>query len=119
MANSIGKSITIKWDGGDHKIAVTNDLCNHLESIGINLFKMQVELNSGDTPKFFLLGNLITKLLNYVGVPVLQDDVMKKLTQEPSDSVALYQFAVSFMSMVFPPVDEAALGKSEAETPQA
>tara|TARA_R110000803_G_scaffold74466_1_gene138493 strand:- start:173 stop:532 length:360 start_codon:yes stop_codon:yes gene_type:complete len=118
MANYLSRSITIPWDGSDRKIAINNDLCNHLESCGINLFKMQIELNSGDTPKFFLLGNLITKLLNYVGVSVSQDDVMLKLTQEPADSVAIYKFAVAFMSMVFPAPDESTLGKPEAETPQ-
>ena len=117
MANFIGRAITIKWAGSDHKIAVTNALCNHLESTGINLFKMQIDLNSGGTPKFFLLGDLITNLLAYSGVPVTQDEVMSKLTQVPADSVALYQFALAFIKLVFPIPDESTLGKSEAETP--
>ena len=118
MANFISKSITIKWDGSDHKIAVTNELCNELESNGINLFNMQIDLNSGKQPKMFLLGNLITQLLRHVGVPAMQDDVMRKLTKEPADSIALYRFGVSFISMVFPTVDESELGKSQPETAQ-
>lgn len=118
MANFVNRSMTLKWDGNDYKIVITNELCNHLESVGINLFKMQVDLNSGDTPKFFLLGNLITQLLRSSGVSVIQNDVMMKLTQEPADSVALYKFAQSFLMAVFPVPDESALGKSEAETPK-
>ena len=118
MANFVNRSMTLKWDGNDYKVAITNELCNHLETVGINLFKMQVDLNSGDTPKFFLLGNLITQLLKASGVPVSQNDVMLKLTQEPADSVALYKFAQSFLMAVFPVPDESALGKSEAETPK-
>ena len=118
MANFVNRSITLKWDGNDYKVAITNELCNHLESVGINLFKMQVDLNSGDTPKFFLLGNLITQLLRASGVSVIQNDVMMKLTQEPADSVALFRFAQSFLMAVFPVPDESALGKSEAETPK-
>ena len=119
MANFINRSITLTWDSKDYKIAVTNELCNHLEASGINLFKMQVDLNSGDTPKFFLLGNLITHLLRFQNVPVSQDQVMQKLTQVPEDSVAIYKFAVAFMVAVFPIPDESALGKPEAETPQS
>tara|TARA_R110000803_G_scaffold48567_2_gene100974 strand:+ start:723 stop:1082 length:360 start_codon:yes stop_codon:yes gene_type:complete len=118
MANFLKRSIAIKWEGSDHKIAVTNDLCNHLESTGINLFAMQIDLNSGQQPKFFLLGNLITQLLRHVGVPAEQSDVMAKLTQEPANSVALYTFARSFISMVFPEADESEVGKPEPETAQ-
>ena len=118
MANFISKSITIKWGDSDHKIAVTNELCNHLESNGINLFNMQLDLNSGQSPKLFLLGNLITQLLRHVGVPAMQSEVMNKLTREPSDSIALYQFGIAFISMVFPAVDESELGKSKPETAQ-
>jgi hypothetical protein len=111
MSNYISRSITISWDGDQHKIDVNNDLCNHLESCGINLFTMNIELNSGGTPKMFLLGNLIARLLNYVGVMVHQDDVMRKLTQEPKDSIAMYKFANSFVKLCFPVVDESTLGK--------
>ena len=116
MANYLSKSITIKWEGSDHKIAVTNELCNDLESNGINLFNMQIDLNSGKQPKMFLLGSLITKLLNSVNVPAMQDEVMAKLTREPADSIALYRFGVAFISMVFPAVDDADLGKPQPET---
>tara|TARA_R110000851_G_scaffold284079_1_gene437638 strand:- start:185 stop:544 length:360 start_codon:yes stop_codon:yes gene_type:complete len=118
VANFISKSITIKWGGSDHKIAVTNELCNHLESNGINLFKMQMDLNSGQTPKFFLLGNLIAQLLNYAGILVSQEDVMNKLTKEPADSVEFFHFALAFMSMVFPAVDDAPMGKPAPEAAQ-
>mgnify|MGYP003654795111 CR=1 FL=1 len=106
----------IKWGDSNHKIAVTNELCNHLESNGINLFKMQMDLNSGQTPKFFLLGNLIAQLLKHAGILVTQDDVMRKLTKEPADSVEIFQFALTFMSMIFPAVDESDLGKPKPET---
>jgi hypothetical protein len=118
MANFISKSITIKWGDSDHKIAVTNELCHDLESSGINLFNMQIDLNSGKQPKMFLLGNLITQLLRSVNVPVMQDEVMAKLTKEPADSIALYRFGVAFIAMVFPTVDESELGKSQPETAQ-
>ena len=116
MSNFLNKSINIRWGDSEHKIAVTNELCNHLESNGINLFKMQIDLSEGGTPKFFLLGNLITHLLKYVGINVSQDDVMIKLTQEPESSISFYQFALTFMSMVFPKADESDVGKSKPET---
>ena len=107
MANYIDKSMAITWDGESHKIDITNELCNALESNGINLFAMSVELSRGGVPKFFLMGDLITKLLVLgAQIDVSQDDVMQVLTQEPADSVALFKFCNAFMGKVFPASDD-------------
>jgi hypothetical protein len=118
MANFISKSITIKWDDSDYKIAVTNELCNELESHGADLYKMYLDLNSGKTPKMFLLGNLITLILRSAGVDVVQQEVMKKLVSVPADSVAIYKFASAFTSIAIPTGDDADTGKPEPETAQ-
>jgi|TARA_R110000822_G_scaffold297756_1_gene420425 hypothetical protein len=118
MANFISKSITIKWEGSDHKIAVTNELCNELESNGTNLYKMHIDLNSGKIPKMFLLGHLITLILKSDGVDVDQHDVMKKLVSVPTDSISIYKFASAFINIAIPAGDDADVGKSQPETAQ-
>jgi hypothetical protein len=118
MANFISKSITIKWGGSDHKIAVTNELCNELESNGADLYKMYLNLNSGKTPRMFLLGNLITLILQSDGVDVLQSDVMKKLVSVPADSISIYKFASAFIKIAIPTGDDADVGKPQPETAQ-
>jgi len=112
MNNFIDKSLTIKWGGEDIKINITNELCNQLEANGINLFKMSVDLGIGGTPKMFLIGQLITMLLQSAGKQVNQGEVMPLLTQSAVDSVELYKFTQVFLSKVFPPVESVNLGKS-------
>ena len=118
MANFISKSITIKWEGSDHKIAVTNELCNELESNGADLYKMYLNLSSGKTPRMFLLGHLITGILQSAGVDVVQGDVMPKLLSVPADSVSIYKFASAFIKIAIPTGDDANAGKPEPETAQ-
>ena len=112
MANYIEKSITIVWDEKPHTINITNELCNSLEANGINLFKMYVDLLQGGTPKMFMMGDLITKLLYFgAGVYVEQDEVTKKLTRSVDTSVELTKFARGFLSKVFPEDESANVGK--------
>lgn len=111
MNNFIDKSLTIKWEGVDVKINITNELCNQLEANGINLFRMSVDLSGGGTPKMFLIGQLITMLLQSAGKQVSQSDVMPLLTQSPADSVELYKFTQLFLLKVFPPVESVNVGK--------
>ena len=118
MANFISKSITIKWEGSDHKIAVNNELCNELESNGADLYKMHRNLMSGKTPRMFLLSHLITLILQSDGVDVVQGDVLKKLVSVPADSISIYKFAYAFVSMAIPVGDDADVGKPEPETAQ-
>ena len=114
MANFIQKSITITWDEKPHVINITNELCNSLEANGINLFKIYVDLLQGGTPKMFMVGDLITKLLYFgAGVYVEQDKVMKKLTRDVDTSIELTKFANGFLSKVFPEDESADVGKPE------
>jgi len=113
----IAKAITLKWDGKEQKLAITNELCNSLEESGINLFQLYVEILKGGQPKFFLLGKFLTALLNFSGFDVSQDDVMPVLTRDAESSVNLYQFARDFLIKVFPPPDDEvdSLGKSQSQ----
>lgn len=117
MANYIKKHVVIVWDKKEHRIAVTNDLCNALESADINLFKMHVDMLRGGTPKVFMLSNLLASILILgAGVPVEQDDLLSKLTVDVDAHLELKQFASDFLSAVFPSQDEvekSSAGKSK------
>lgn len=98
----INRSCKIGWQGTDVRIDITNDLCHSLEESGINLMALNIEMHRGGTPKMFLLGRLVTRLLQSKGVEVTEDDVVSTITQDPKASVAIYLFVKEFLSKVFP-----------------
>lgn len=120
MANAIQKTITIKWAGKPHLIQVSNELCNSLESNGINLFQMYLDNMRGGTPKMFVVSNLLSLILNFgAGEVVEQDEILQALTRDLDVSKFLRGFTDDFLSMVFPvPDEDESAGKPEAETPQ-
>ena len=102
MANYIINSVVIVWGGETHSIKVTNELCNHLESRDINLYKMYVDSLRGELPKMFLISNLIVNILATIGVIVDQSDIKKEMTYDPDSSVKLRDFSNKFLSAAFP-----------------
>lgn len=71
---AINKKLELYWKGKPYPIIINMRMVDDIESQGINLIKMQDQLNRGDV-RFSHAAKLISILLNFGGADVSQDQV--------------------------------------------
>lgn len=100
----IAKEVSLTYQGDEYSIPISMGLINRIESAGVNLFKLQIALESGDIPPISLISTMLATMLNQVGANVTPEDVWEEINH--GETVDIIQSARALVMACFPKAKE-------------
>jgi hypothetical protein len=100
----ISNEIELNYGGKDYTIPLTMALVNKIESNGVNLFKLQIDLEAGGIPPLTLISTMYATMLQAAGAQVTADDVWVEINH--GETMGVIQSARMAVMACFPKVPE-------------
>lgn len=100
----ISNEIELTFQGEKYEIPMSMALNNKIERAGVNLFQLQIDLESGGIPPLTLVATMYAIMLQASGKNVTPDDVWEELNH--GETVEVIQSARVAVMACFPKVKE-------------
>jgi hypothetical protein len=108
----ISNEVTLHYKGDDYIIPMSMGLVNRIESAGVNLFQLQIDLESGGIPPLSLIATAFSVMLQASGAKVTPDEVWEEINH--GETVEVIQAARMAVMACFPKAKERKSGKKKA-----
>lgn len=105
----ISNEVTISFQGEEYTIPMSMGLVNKIEQSGVNLFQLQIDLESGGIPPLTLVSTMMAVMLNAAGAKLSPEDVWEEINH--GDTVDVIQSARALVVACFPKAKERKSGK--------
>lgn len=109
----ISNEVTIKFQGEEYTVPMSMGLNNKIEQAGVNLFQLQIDLESGGIPPLTLVSTMMAVMLNAAGAKVSADDVWEEINH--GETIETIQAARALVMACFPRSKERKSLKGEKE----
>ena len=108
----ISNEVELNFKGKEYKIPLSMGLINRIESNGVNIFQLQISLESGGIPPLTLVSTLFATMLQAAGAEVTADEVWEEINH--GETVGTIQAARLAVAACFPKVPQKASGKKKS-----
>jgi hypothetical protein len=108
----ISTEVTLAYQGEEYAVPMSMGLVNRIESAGVNLFQLQIDLESGGIPPLSLVSTLFAIMLQAAGAKVTPEDVWEEINF--GDTVEVIQAARAAVLACFPKAKERKSGKKKS-----
>lgn len=110
----IANEIELKFQGEEYTIPMSMKLNNRIESAGVNLYQLQIEMESGGIPSLTLVSTMFSIMLQAGGAKVTADEVWEEINH--GDTIETIQAARAAIVACFPKAShKRTLKKGESE----
>lgn len=109
----ISNEVTITFQEKEYTIPMSMGLNNKIEQAGVNLFQLQIDLESGGIPPLTLVSTMMAVMLNAAGAKVAPEDVWEEINH--GETIETIQAARSLVMSCFPKSKERKTAKGETE----
>lgn len=106
----ISNEVELTYQGEVYVVPMSMGLVNRIESSGVNLFQLQIDLESGGIPPLSLVATMFAVMLGAAGAKVMPEDVWEEINH--GDTVGVIQAARMAAMACFPKAKERKTGKS-------
>jgi hypothetical protein len=100
----ISNEIELSYQGKSYSVPLSMGLINKIESNGVNLFKLQIDLEAGGIPPLTLVATMFATVLQAAGAKVTPDDVWREINH--GETIEIIQAARLAVMACFPKVPE-------------
>lgn len=114
--SAINRELELAFKGKKHNVIMNMALINRIESAGVNVLKLAIDIDSGELPPLSLVATMYSTILRSCGVSVTPDDVWAELNTGDTQSV-ISNARVLLMSM-FPNLEPDNAKKPDQPTDQ-
>jgi len=108
----ISNEVTLTFQDEEYAVPLSMGLVNRIESAGVNLFQLQIDLESGGIPPLSLVSTLFAVMLQAAGAKVTPEDVWEEINH--GETVEVIQAARAAVIACFPKARERKSGKKKA-----
>lgn len=112
----ISNEVELTYQGETYTVPMSMGLVNRIESSGVNLFQLQIDLESGGIPPLSLVATALSVMLNAAGAKTTPEDVWEEINH--GDTVQVIQVARMATMACFPKAKERKTVKAETEGKQ-
>lgn len=103
----INREMTLAYKGESIDVVMTMGLINKIESAGVNVLQLAIDIEEGGIPPMSLIATMYAVILRQHGKPVSPDDVWQELNGSgTAEIVANARVLLSSMFPVTEKVDE-------------
>ena len=107
----ISNEVELTYQGKEYTITLSMGLINRIESAGVNLFQLQIDLESGGIPPLTLISTMMAVMLNAAGAKVTPEDVWEEVNH--GETLEVVQSARLLVMACFPKARERKSGKKK------
>lgn len=100
----INRELALAYKGESFDVVMNMALINKIESAGVNVLKLAIDIDSGEMPPLSLLATMYSVILKSCGQNISPDDVWVELNQ--GDTAQLVANARIILMSMFPNVEE-------------
>ena len=109
----ISNEVTLTFQGEEYTVPMSMGLNNKIEQAGVNLFQLQIDLESGGIPPLTLVSTMMAVMLNAAGAKVTPEDVWEEINH--GETIDVIQSARALVAACFPKSKERKTAKAQQE----